>query len=308
VDLSSFIPLAQPESVSFIGQAWDLSGAPDADCYQSSTVPDSPSYDTIRYTWHRSIRDTIGLAFTKVIGLGVLASATDSGQLEFSKVSIRRVSAPVASSFCSAKGKDELPLRPAVEALVGAVGYSYKAFAGRQLQAGANLDTAIKKVADAKVDHANDGSVVVSFSSLRWFGATLKGFDRVMVGDTIRTGIQQYRPQSVSVPLGGTGWTTRVSATDAQDTLFRIVFSNGADLRADTAFKHHGDNITFGRPRSGGATGGTYFTGLFVALPAAVRQEYQMFIVQMGNAEHRFFGPHGADSVRAWVARRRLGG
>lgn len=283
-----------------LGRAFDFTAGTDTRCYVSESADTSESFEKVQVRWHRGATVGAGVTVVRLLGLSSAITTLDSAEIVFDSVRVRSLTSVYASGSCGAQARDGLPLRPVVLEEIGARKYSLKAYRRQRVEASADLQGRIQEASaslNGKVDVSSGSAFEVSFSSERWLGARLRGFERARLD----TAWVENTPIGEWGALGTEPWRIRVRP-QANGTLFSVECQNQA---ADVIEKHvdlsNSDAFSCGRQgvERGAFTGGKYYAAVLYIMPTA--GEFQVRADIMTNRPIDF---RSAESVRQWVQRR----
>jgi hypothetical protein len=184
-----WITLPQPRDQPLLGMAYSLRGTFSENCY-SFREQQVRSSDTMALTWNRQTGDTINLKLADLLGLGGAARSTTRGQLSLDSIVILQAIDVSPRPGTCRNLYYNLPRHPAITAVIGAKALRYTSWDERGKSLTADLETKLSKgqfTAGATVRRLSTDTAYVSFSSVRWLGIHLQGFQFKETADSTGT-------------------------------------------------------------------------------------------------------------------------
>ena len=293
--------LDQPAQSVPLAQGWDLTGAFDPDCYAADTSVTSMSIDNYGIRWSSGAGGSARLSLLERLGLSGAASKADSGMVQFDSVFISRSSGLAPIPNCSAANvRDQLPIRPAIAAVIGAKGYTFQLWSQSSSQLGLEAEGTIRSQpfgGNASIQSMGGNSRRVTFASARIIGVQLRGFEATSV-DTFATGIA---PIGTNRAIETIGWSARADTIPGSSGKYNLYLTRSAPpVRVDTVQVRHTDPFAFGRSGSGNAAG-AFLSGAFYVGPQ--NDEFQVIVTRSAFATKEWPVAQ-RDSMIDWIRGR----
>jgi hypothetical protein len=284
-----------PESDLRLGDAWDLSTAPDTGCYayQTRSADPGPAWDKYSISWRDKSNLNARLRIGGAFGFGASLQSASSGLIEVNGL-VTAMTTNVAPRAVCIDQRGGLPRKPVIVALIGADSLVFDL----RDSSGATLTDSLRYrslTASLDASRSRTNGTLATFGTRRWVGARFEGFE---LDTTIRDSVAtDFHALGSTIPLA---WHFEAVVRRIQGRYMVVLNRTIPPPHSDTVIISERSTFFFGIPANR-LVSGDFYSGfvegnahLTEARIVARRQSYHRIPFDRGELR---------DSLRAWSGR-----